>query len=247
MVCWATTVQVAVPQDADISGCCDTKNFGVPKRVCTQRPALLKDFVTDEQWLPVMAGLDSAATEWGSRRLVLNCFPTQWSSACSSLNAWLANNVPRDGDAATLRWEVVAYTAEAVTSAGKDYTFTAGIALIVRSEDDQTPNPVDGSIDPGTGEVLTPEEIRARLAQRRANYMSAESAAPQAEVMLQAGPPAAAPEQVAVTVNDPVVTKLKQAKELLNAGVLTQEEFDGMKREFINSGNEILSGTSWTW
>ena len=248
MVCWATTVHVAIPQDADGLCPCDANSFGVPAKVCAKRPGLLKDFVTKEQWLSTMAGLDSAAREWGSRRIFLTCFPTQWSSACSNLNAWLADNVPREGEAATLRWEVVLYTAQAVTSAGMEYTYTAGIVLVIRTEGDDTPDPTDDSIDPRNGEVLSPDQLHARRAQRRANMLSADAAdvgAPQPEIMQQ---DAVAPEQVAVAVrtaptppSDPVVTKLKQAKELLDAGVLTREEFDTLKNEFLNAGTE------WTW
>jgi len=174
--------------------------------------------------------------------------PTQWSSACSNLNAWLADNVPREGEAATLRWEVVLYTAQAVTSAGMEYTYTAGIVLVIRTEGDDTPDPTDDSIDPRNGEVLSPDQLHARRAQRRANMLSADAAdvgAPQPEIMQQ---DAVAPEQVAVAVrtaptppSDPVVTNLKQAKELLDAGVLTREEFDTLKNEFLNAGTE------WTW
>ena len=49
----------------------------------------------------------------------------------------------------------------------------------------------------------------------------------------QAAPaPEAAPAQAAAPAEDPVA-KLKQAKELLDAGVLSQEEFDAMKAKYL--------------
>ncbi len=51
--------------------------------------------------------------------------------------------------------------------------------------------------------------------------------------MQQAAPaPEAAPAQAAAPAEDPVA-KLKQAKELLDAGVLSQEEFDAMKAKYL--------------
>ena len=45
--------------------------------------------------------------------------------------------------------------------------------------------------------------------------------------------PAAAPEAAAPAAAEDPVAKLKQAKELLDAGVLTQEEFDAMKAKYL--------------